>query len=42
MVSHAAPDGYTLLLGSGSSMVIAPQLQKRFRYEPTRRVVLWF
>jgi tripartite-type tricarboxylate transporter receptor subunit TctC len=36
MVAHAAPDGYTLLLGSGSSMVIAPQLQKRVGYEPLR------
>ena len=36
MVAHAAPDGYTLLLGSGSSMVIAPQLQKRLGYEPLR------
>jgi len=36
MVAHAAPDGYTLLLGSGSSMVIAPQLQQRIGYEPLR------
>ena len=36
MVAHPAPDGYTLLLGSGSSMVIAPQLQKRVGYEPLR------
>jgi tripartite-type tricarboxylate transporter receptor subunit TctC len=39
MVAHAAPDGYTLLLGSGSSMVIAPQLQKRVGYEPLRDFV---
>ena len=36
MVAHSAADGYTLLLGSGSSMVIAPQLQKRVGYEPLR------
>ena len=36
MVAHAAPDGYTLLLGSGSSMVIAPQLQNRVGYDPLR------
>jgi tripartite-type tricarboxylate transporter receptor subunit TctC len=36
MVARAAPDGYTLLLGSGSSMVIAPQLQKAPSYDPLR------
>ena len=35
MVAHAAPDGYTLLLGSGSSIVIAPLVQKT-SYDPLR------
>jgi tripartite-type tricarboxylate transporter receptor subunit TctC len=35
MVARAAPDGYTLLLGSGSSIVIAPLVQKT-SYDPLR------
>ncbi len=36
LVARAAPDGYTLLLGSGSSMVIAPQLQTTPAYDALR------
>lgn len=33
-VAAAAPDGYTLLWGSSSAMVIAPHLYKSLRYDP--------
>ncbi|HTE16348.1 MAG TPA: tripartite tricarboxylate transporter substrate binding protein, partial [Burkholderiales bacterium] len=36
IVARAAPDGYTLLLGSGSSIVIAPLVQKNVPYDPLR------
>lgn len=34
--ARAAPDGYTLLLGSGATMVFAPLLQPAIRYHPIR------
>jgi len=34
IVARAAPDGYTLLLGSSSTMIIAPLLQKSVPYNP--------
>jgi tripartite-type tricarboxylate transporter receptor subunit TctC len=36
MAARAAPDGYTLLLGSGATMVFAPLLQPAIRYHPIR------
>jgi tripartite-type tricarboxylate transporter receptor subunit TctC len=36
MAARAAPDGYTLLLGSGATMVFAPLLQPAIRYDPIR------
>jgi tripartite-type tricarboxylate transporter receptor subunit TctC len=36
LAARAAPDGYTLLLGSGATMVFAPLLQKEIRYDPIR------
>lgn len=36
IVARAAPDGYTLLLGSGASMVIAPLVVKTVPYDPIR------
>ena len=36
IVARAAPDGYTLLLGSGATMVIAPLVQKGISYDPIR------
>ena len=36
IVARAAPDGYTLLLGSGASMVIAPLVVKSVPYDPIR------
>lgn len=33
-VADAAPDGYTLLLGSSSALVIAPHLYPKLRYDP--------
>jgi tripartite-type tricarboxylate transporter receptor subunit TctC len=34
MAARSAPDGYTLLLGSGATMVFAPLLQPAIRYNP--------
>ena len=36
IAARAAPDGYTLLLGSGATMVFAPLLQPAIRYHPIR------
>ncbi len=36
IVARAAPDGYTLLLGAGSTMVIAPLVHKAIPYDPVR------
>jgi tripartite-type tricarboxylate transporter receptor subunit TctC len=36
IVARAAPDGYTLLLGAGSTMVIAPLVHKTIPYDPIR------
>ena len=36
IVARAAPDGYTLLLGSGACMVIAPLVVKSVPYDPIR------
>ena len=36
IVARAAPDGYTLLLGSGANMVIAPLVLKTIPYDPIR------
>ncbi len=36
IVARATPDGYTLLLGSGATMVIAPLVQKSVAYDPLR------
>lgn len=36
MAARAAPDGYTLLLGSGATMVFAPLLQPSIRYHPLK------
>jgi tripartite-type tricarboxylate transporter receptor subunit TctC len=36
MAARAAPDGYTLLLGSGATMVFAPLLQPSIRYDPIK------
>jgi tripartite-type tricarboxylate transporter receptor subunit TctC len=36
IVARATPDGYTLLLGSGATMVIAPLVQKGAPYDPIR------
>lgn len=36
IVARAAPDGYTLLLGSGASMVIAPLVVQPAPYDPIR------
>ncbi len=33
---RAAPDGYTLLLGSGATMVFAPLLQPAIQYDPLK------
>src|SRR3954469_5685383 len=36
VAARATPDGYTLLLGSGATMVFAPLLQPAVRYDPLR------
>ncbi|MES2561428.1 MAG: tripartite tricarboxylate transporter substrate binding protein [Pseudomonadota bacterium] len=36
LAARAAPDGYTLLLGSGATMVFAPLLQPSIRYDPIK------
>jgi tripartite-type tricarboxylate transporter receptor subunit TctC len=36
LVVRANPDGYTLLLGSGATMVYAPLLQRAIRYDPLK------
>ena len=36
LAARAASDGYTLLLGSGATMVFAPLLQPAIRYHPLR------
>jgi tripartite-type tricarboxylate transporter receptor subunit TctC len=36
IVARAVPDGYTLLLGSGANMVIAPLVVKSVPYDPIR------
>lgn len=35
-VKNAAPDGYTLLMGSGASLAINPGLYRRLPYDPLR------
>lgn len=35
-VAKAAPDGYTLVLGSSGSLAISPSLQEKLPYDPTR------
>ena len=36
IVARAVPDGYTLLLGSGATMVFAPLLQRSTPYDPIK------
>ena len=36
ILSKAAPDGYTLLLSSGSAITIHPHLQRKLPYDPQR------
>ena len=36
IAAKANPDGYTLLLGSGATMVFAPLLQPQIQYDPIR------
>ncbi|MBO1111952.1 Bug family tripartite tricarboxylate transporter substrate binding protein [Bordetella petrii] len=36
LVAHAAPDGYTLLLGSASTLAINPHTVAEIRYDPLR------
>jgi len=36
IVARSTPDGYTLLLGSGATMVIAPLVQKAVPYDPIK------
>jgi tripartite-type tricarboxylate transporter receptor subunit TctC len=36
MVAHAAPDGYTLLLGSTSDLVLNPALSSEHLYDPVK------
>src|SRR4051812_8040217 len=36
IAARSAPDGYTLLLGSGATMVFAPLLQPSIRYDPLK------
>ena len=36
LAARAAPDGYSLLLGSGATMVFAPLLQPAIRYDPIK------
>ena len=36
IVTHAAPDGYTLLLGSSMTMVLAPLMRRTIPYDPIR------
>ncbi|MCC6534120.1 MAG: tripartite tricarboxylate transporter substrate binding protein [Burkholderiales bacterium] len=36
IASRASPDGYTLLLGSGATMVFAPLLQPNIQYDPLK------
>lgn len=38
-VAHAAPDGYTLLMGNTTAMSIAPHLYKKLGYDPRRDLV---
>ncbi|PLC49876.1 hypothetical protein CR159_11370 [Pollutimonas subterranea] len=35
-VARAAPDGYTLLLGSGSTHTVAPVVNKNMQYDPVK------
>ena len=39
IVTHAAPDGYTLLLGSSMTMILAPLLRRTIPYDPIRDFV---
>lgn len=39
IVAKAAPDGYTLLMGSGAEISIAPSLHPKLPYQPTRDFV---
>jgi len=41
MAARANPDGYTLLLGSGATMVFAPLLQQATPYDPLKDFALW-
>jgi tripartite-type tricarboxylate transporter receptor subunit TctC len=36
IAAKASPDGYTLLLGSGATMVFAPLLQPQIQYDPLK------
>lgn len=36
IAAKASPDGYTLLLGSGATMVFAPLLQPQIQYDPIK------
>jgi len=38
-VAHAAPDGYTLLMGSSSNISIAPHVYRQLPYDPRRDFV---
>jgi tripartite-type tricarboxylate transporter receptor subunit TctC len=38
-VAQAAPDGYTLLLGSNSALTIAPFMQSSLKYDPIKSFV---
>jgi len=39
IAAHAAPDGYTLLLGSSMTMALAPQLRRTIPYDPFKDFV---
>jgi tripartite-type tricarboxylate transporter receptor subunit TctC len=38
-VAKAAPDGYTLMMGSQTTYAVAPNLYKKFAFDPTREFV---
>lgn len=38
-VAHAAPDGYTILIGTSTTMAINPSVYKNLPYDPTKDLV---